>query len=129
MERYRNDGIICVMDRFPQLEAEGENDGPKVCVYEKIFGDTWFIRKLKVAEQKQMAIVKKIKPDIVFRLNISAETSMSRKPEQRNIEQFRNKITSLNKITFQNAKIIDINAEQPYEDELNEIKSILREYI
>lgn len=129
MDRYRNEGIICVMDRFPQLEAEGENDGPKVCVYEKIFGDTWFIRKLKAAEQKQMAIVKKIKPDIVFRLNISAETSMSRKPEQRNIEQFRNKITSLNKITFQNAKIIDINAEQPYEDELNEIKSILREYI
>ena len=78
-------------------------------------------------EEKHLGIVREIKPDLVFRLNISAETSMARKPEQQDIEVFRQKIEDLRKISFQGARIVDIDAEQPLEDEILQIKRIIWE--
>lgn len=129
MQQYKLNGGISLLDRYPQIEVEGQNDGPKVCNYERIFGNTWYIRRMKKKEKESMSIVKYVIPDLVFRLNISAETSMARKPEQKDIEMFKQKIIDLNRINFQGATIIDIDAEQPYSDELLEIKSILWRYI
>lgn len=129
MQRYRLNGGISLLDRYPQIEMEARNDGPKIGQYEKMFGKNIFAKILKKKESQQLEIVKFIKPDLVFRLNISANTSMSRKPEQTDIKEFQQKIDDLNGITFQGAKIIDINAEQPYEQELLEIKRILWKYI
>ena len=129
MQRYRLNGGISLLDRYPQIEMEGRNDGPKIPVYESMIGSTHLTKRLKRNEEKQLSIVKSIKPDIIFRLNISAETSMARKPEQKDISEFQGKIDDLKKITFQNAFIIDIDAEQPYDDELLEIKRILWNYI
>ena len=129
MQQYKLNGGISLLDRYPQIEVDGQNDGPKVCIYERIFGDTWYIRRLKKKEKDCMSIVKHVVPDVVFRLNISASTSMARKPEQKDIEVFKQKIVDLNRITFQGATIIDIDAEQPYEEELLEVKRVLWRYI
>lgn len=125
MQRYRLNGGISLLDRYPQIEYSGMNDGPKIVEYRDTFASKRWIDRMIRKENKKLGIVKKIKPDIIFRLNITAETSMSRKPEQKNIDLFRRKIEDLNKISFQGARIIDINAEQPYESELLEIKKIL----
>ena len=129
MYRYRLNGGISVLDRFPQIEMERQNDGPKVCIYRDIFGETFFIKRAMKKEKNRLDIVKSIKPDLIFRLNISAEVSMKRKPEQTDIDMYRKKIEDLNKITFQGAQIIDIDAEQPYEKEILEIKKILWKFI
>ena len=125
MQKYRLNGGISLLDRYPQIELSGMNDGPKIIEFRETFVQKAGIDHLIQNERDKLSIVKDIKPDVIFRLNISAETSMARKPEQKNIELFRRKIEDLNRITFQNARIIDINAEQPYEHELLEIKRIL----
>ena len=129
MHRYRLNGGISVLDRYPQIEKAAQNDGPKIPRYMELFGDTAFMRRCQRRENKYLSIVREIKPDLVFRLNVSAETSMARKPDQIDIEHFRKKSEELKQITFQNANIIDIDAEQPYAEELLQIKKILWKYI
>jgi len=125
MQKYRLNGGISLLDRYPQIEYAGMNDGPKIVEYRDSFAEKKWIDRMIKKESEKLDIVRWVKPDVIFRLNISAETSMARKPEQKNIETFRRKIEELNKITYQGATIVDIDAEQPYEVELLEIKRIL----
>ena len=129
MHRYRLNGGISVLDRFPQFEMAGQNDGPKVPGYVDVFGEKSFIKRRIGKEAERLSIVKEIKPNLIFRLNISVDTCISRKPENRNRDVFEKKIRDLNQLKFQGAKIIDIDAEQPYEKELLEIKKHLWLYI
>lgn len=129
MHRYRLNGGISVLDRFPQIEMDGQNDGPKVPGYVEVFGRKKFIKRRIEKEAERLSIVKEIKPDLIFRLNISVDTCISRKPENKNRADFEKKIHDLNQLKFQGAKIIDIDAEQPYEKELLEIKRHLWMYI
>lgn len=125
MNRYRLNGGISIMDRYPQIELVGKNDGPKIVEYRETFENKGLIDRFIRREAKALSIVRKVKPDVVFRLNISAETSMHRKPEQDNIDEFRKKADDLKNITFQEARIIEIDAQQPYDQELLSIKSVL----
>lgn len=122
MNRYRLEGGISLLDRYPQIEIEGQNDGPKIIVYRRQLDKSILLDKLCKKEKKLLGIVREIKPDVVFRLNIAAETSMKRKSEQKDIIVFKKKIEQLNKITFQNAYLIDIDAEQNYQEEVLCIK-------
>ena len=125
MQRYRLNGGICLLDRYPQTQVAGMNDGPKIVGFRDHTEPKSAIDRMIRKENEALDIVNRIRPDVVFRLKISAETSMARKPEQQNIESFRKKIENLDRITFGGARIIDIDAEQPYEQELTEIKRIL----
>lgn len=129
MHQYRLNGGICILDRFPQIEIIGQNDGPKVPVYANILGENVFVNRKKKTENKYLGIVKQIKPDIIFRLNISVDTCISRKPENKDREMFARKIKDLNKLTFQGTNIVDVNAEAPYDIELLEIKKHLWQFI
>lgn len=129
MQRYRLNGGISLLDRYPQIEVNGVNDGPKISGYVDSFVEKGWVTRLMKKEMDRLGIVREIKPDIIFRLNISAETSMKRKPEQKDIELFRQKVRDLEKITFQGALIIDIDAGQPFEEEVLMIKKILWGYM
>ena len=122
MSRYRLNGGISLLDRFPQIEVAGCNDGPKISAMKTLFQNPRVLDRLIEKEKKQLSIVKTVKPDVVFRLQISAEESMRRKPEQTNIEVYREKKRMLEIIGFQGAPIIDIDAQAPYEEELLVIK-------
>ena len=125
MNSYRNIGGISFTDRYPQTESVGCNDGPKVPPFTEVLGDSRYIQRCKRNEEKCLSIVEHVKPDLIFRLNITAETSMRRKPEQKNIKVYQKKIDLLNDVRFKGARIIDIDAEQPREQELLEIKRII----
>lgn len=132
MQRYRLNGGICLLDRYPQIESPGINDGPKAPGYVTILGDNWYTRRMVKLERKKLEIVKTVKPDLVFRLNITPEISVQRKEKYQTaekVESARQKIEKLNAIHFQHAKIIDIDATKPYEEELLQIKRILWQYI
>ena len=45
MYRYKLNGGISVLDRFPQIEIIGQNDGPKMPVFESYFGEKSFVKK------------------------------------------------------------------------------------
>jgi thymidylate kinase len=127
MNRYRLAGGVSLLDRYPQIELAGKNDGPKIAGYRARVDRSRLLDRLAQKEERRLALVREIRPDLIFRLNISAETSMARKPEQQDIETFRGKIQELRQITFQGARIVDIDAEQPFERELLEIKRIIWE--
>ena len=127
--RYKLNGGISVLDRFPQVEIEGQNDGPKMPTFIKFFGDKKYVRKRMLQESRYLDIVKVVKPDIIFRLNISVETCLNRKPENTNRVMFEKKISDLNRLHFQNANIVNIDAEKTYSEELLTIKKYLWNYI
>ena len=125
MNIYRLNGGICILDRYPQIESSGQNDGPKMGLYKHYFENKHFYKKFVKKEQKYLSIIKEIKPDIVFRLNISPEMTLKRKDEIKDVNWAKEKIEQLKSITFQGANIYEINTEQPYENELLEIKTII----
>ena len=125
MVRYKRKGGIVITDRYPQMESMGMNDGLKVETYLKKYPSSLILKLFKKLEQSYVGKSVENKPDVVFRLNISAETSMERKPEQKNIDIFQQKIDKLKDITFNNSYIIDIDAERPYNDELLLLKKTI----
>lgn len=129
MQRYKLNGGISLLDRYPQIELPGQNDGPKVGTYIQILGRNMITKMLERKEKTRLGIVTEIRPDAVFRLNISPETSKNRKPEQSDILENKKKIDDLRSIHFQGVKIYEVNAELPYEEELLSIKRILWELI
>lgn len=128
MHQYRLNGGISVLDRYPQIEICGQNDGPKISGYNKMLRSA-LVARIEKKEEKYLSIVKYIRPDIVFRLNISAETGLKRKIEHNDLAFHQRKINELNKLHFQGAKIIEVDAEKPYEIELLDIKRELWRYI
>ena len=129
MYQYKLNGGVCILDRWPQVEKEKQNDGPKIVCYKNVFGEKPFLKRMIKQENERLGIVKTIKPDIIFRLNISLDTCMTRKTEHVNKDYFERKIIELNQLNFQGANIVEVDAEQSYETELLFIKRILWKYI
>lgn len=122
MERYRMNGGYSILDRFPQLQSEGLNDGLKLKKFANRLGSR-HIAKLAEKEEKMMQIVKRVQPDLLFRLVITPETSMKRKPEeQTDYDSIKRKADQFHEIQYSAVKVIDIDAEKPYEEVLLEIK-------
>lgn len=128
MHKYRLNGGITILDRYPQIEINGQNDGLKIPGYKRLLRSS-LVSKLEDKEKNYLTIVKYIKPDVVFRLNISAETGLKRKIEHKDIAFHQRKISELNELHFQGAKIIEVDAEKSYELEILEIKRELWKYI
>ena len=128
MHRDRSNSVISIIDRFPQIQQKNVNDGPKLEYYSRCLNS----RVLENLAEKELALLRvaeEIQPDLVFRLNISAEVSMKRKPEQKNIKHFQYKIKTLKDIKFSKARVIDINAEKDYNSVFSEIIEIIKSEI
>lgn len=129
MHKYRMSGGFSILDRYPQLEHENINDGLKLKEYSKILGSN-LIKKLSEKEEKLMQIVKEIYPNLVFRLDISPSVSMARKPEEQiDIKSVQNKIEGIRSLKFEKSNLIEVNAEENYDDELLFIKQQIWESI
>ncbi len=81
-----------------------------------------------------MSVVKVIKPDVVFRLNVGVQTALKRKEDLIKddpiaVAKFRNKVENVKRLNYQGAAIVEIDAEQPFADELLQIKRIIWEKV
>lgn len=129
MHKYRLNGGYSILDRFPQLEHESINDGLKLKKYAQILNSRMILR-LARKEEEMMQIVHEIYPDIVFRLNISAETAMSRKPNEHfDIKPIEFKVKAVKSLKFEHSLLIEVDAEQAYDKELLIIKRKIWECI
>ncbi|SFU66115.1 hypothetical protein [Butyrivibrio sp. M55] len=123
VKKYVEAGGICVMDRFPQLERNNENDGPKLG---NLKGNNYIKNMMVEAEYKNLVKAISMQPDIIFRLNIDIDTCIRRKSEHTNKRTaFMNKLESLKRINYAGAKVVEIDATKPYAEELLEIKTII----
>jgi thymidylate kinase len=117
-KRMSRTGSVVICDRFPQLDVKGMNDGPH------LHADDWCANM----EMKQFAKVRKNDADLVFRLLVSPEVACARKPEH-NSDMIHVKCENIGKISFGSAKVIDIDADKPYEQVLLQVKREVWKYL
>jgi len=122
MHKYRLNGGVSIVDRYHQLQLPDMNDGLKIKKFSRLLNNK-YITYLEQKEYKLMKIVELLYPDIIFRLNISTEVSMQRKPEENtDYNYLKYKTESLKELSFENSLIYEIDAEKSYDEVLIEIK-------
>lgn len=104
-------GVVVVTDRYPQAEVPGFHfDGPGLVAPEVAKG---LVGRLAIREQRLYEYMASYVPDLVIRLNIDADTAHARKPDHK-LTMLRDKARVIPTLTFNGARIIDLDAGAPY---------------
>jgi thymidylate kinase len=108
-------GLFVLTDRYPQDEILGFNDGPLLARLSR--APDW----LRRFEASSYALTRRLTPDLVLKLTVTLETAVRREPEMQPtvVEQ---RIESVKKLKFPGATVVSIDAEQPLERVILEIK-------
>ena len=122
--RYTRKGGIALFDRYPQDQFLGINDGPKI--REMLLphvpnGLKWLAKLYAAREESIISDAVKINPSLVFKLQLSPEESIRRRPND-NIDVITRKHNIVKALEFPSSKVMEISAVQPYHEELNQIK-------
>lgn len=110
MMRLRAEGNAIIADRFPQLGVPGPMDGLGLASARQ----TGLVGMLARAERRRYAAMAAYAPDLVLRLNVSLDVAMARKPDHR-VTSLARKIADVPLLSFEDAPIVEIDAEQPLE--------------
>jgi thymidylate kinase len=109
MLALRQQGLIVIADRYPQLDFPNAIDGPELSVTAE---GSDFVRRLAQREQAAFEWMTSYRPDLVIRLNVDLDTAHTRKPDHRR-EALGRKIEIIPKLTFGGAPIAEVDASQP----------------
>ncbi len=119
--KYVRKGGIALYDRFPQTQFSGIYDGPKIAVRYLETGGGFVVRMLARREERALKKAQRYQPDLMFKLVLPPEESIRRKPDH-TIEEVRPKSEITGKLVFEHSDTREIDATQPYDEELLEIK-------
>lgn len=108
-------GVVVIADRYPQDEELGYNDGPLLPRLR------WAPRWLLRFEARAYALTRRLPPDLVIRLDVSAETAARREPSM-DPAVIRERIAALRRLKFPGARLVRIDAEQPLPEVLRAVK-------
>jgi hypothetical protein len=122
-------GSIVICDRYP-LEGihrvmggvRPPMDGPRIawmCKGEEIKGITAYLSKIEQDTYQKIS-----PPDYLILLHVSPAVSLQRKPDHTR-KEIESKIQAIERMDRQGLQIIDIDADQPFERTLLQIKSAL----
>ncbi len=114
MMTLRQQGLIIIADRFPQLDFPSAFDGPDMSVDAE---GSRFVQWLAQREQNAFEWMTSYRPDLAIRLNVDLDTACARKPDHRR-EALKRKIEITPRLTLNGAKIVEIDANQPLEQVL-----------
>jgi thymidylate kinase len=109
MMALRNEGLIIIADRYPQLDIPSAADGPDMSVDAQ---GGRFVHWLAQREQTAFEWMTSYTPDLVIRLNVGVETAFARKPDHSR-EALERKTKIIPRLTLNDAPIVEIDAEQP----------------
>lgn len=121
--KFADKGGVVILDRFPQIQYEGINDGPKICMMLKKTSNQvlkTYIQSYALLEEKYLKKAVKIMPDLIVKLILPVEISLKRKPEE-NASVVRRKHDIVEKLKFEGSTCICVDATMPYEDEIIKI--------
>lgn len=111
-------GLVVVADRYPQNQIARFNDGP--LLPRATYAPSW----LRRFEARAYARAHAMPPDLVIKLQVSAETADRREPEM-DRALIRERITALERLSFPGAHVVCVDAEQP----LSEVLRLVRHEI
>ncbi|MFK8257632.1 hypothetical protein ACFL9S_07585 [Erwinia sp. AnSW2-5] len=109
-------GVLVISDRYPQAEISGFHyDGPGIGVERVPDGFLTRLAKRENRLYQQMALYR---PELVIRLGVDIDTAFSRKPDH-DYDELRDKISVMEKINYNDAKIIELDSRAPYGEVLD----------
>ena len=121
--RYMEKGGIPLFDRFPQTQFEGIYDGPKIGDYYRQSGlDFGIVKRLAKREYRFFEKIQCYQPQLVFKLMLSPEESIRRKPFE-NLEAVTRKHEITQQLQFPNSAVYVVDATQDYQQEIVFIKN------
>jgi thymidylate kinase len=108
-------GVIVIADRYPQDEDLTYNDGPLLPRLK------WAPQWLCALEARAYALARRLPPDLIIKLVVSAETAARREP---NMDQavIRTRVAALRQLTFPGARVVCVDAERPLAEVLRTVK-------
>lgn len=116
-------GCLLIIDRYPQAEVPGFRvDGPQLA---KAEGGNYWIRILRKSERRLYHWMASYPPALLIRLNIDEQTAHFRKPDHA-LSALREKIETLPQLTFNGAKILDLDAREPESKIIDESLRMIR---
>lgn len=122
-ERYLRKGGVPLFDRFPQLQYEGIYDGPKIAEsYRETGLDYSLIKIMAKVERRYIEKIQKYQPGLVFKLMLSPEESIRRKPFE-DLEAVTRKHEITKQLQFYDSEVHIIDATQDYQQEILMIKN------
>jgi thymidylate kinase len=108
-------GLVVVTDRYPQDEYPEYNDGP-------LLGRlNWAPPWLREFERKAYALARRLPPDLVIKLEVTEATAAKREPDM-DPETVRRRIELVRRLAFADARVVRVDAEQPLECVLGQVK-------
>lgn len=121
--RARNLGMVVICDRFPQAQLPGLNDGPWLGHWLR---DSSFIRR--TVARRELAAIRLAEhhaPDLVVKLHVPLHTAQARRANTPT-EQLAQKSREIRALQYPGARrTVDIDASQPLERVLLEVKRAL----
>ncbi len=126
--KYTQSGAIALFDRFPQTTYFGIYDGPKIQSrqFSGFFG--LMVNLLSKLELYYLNKSQDHQPKVCVKLLLPVEESLRRKPFEKE-ELIRRKAEITKNLEFNTSQVYEIDATQPYQQELLEIKKIIWNYI
>jgi hypothetical protein len=122
MLALRRQGIVILTDRYPQAEIPGFYDGPGLSAARAGSRAVALLAAREAAMYRWMA---GFHPDLVIRIAIGLDTAAARKPDHRR-DLLAEKIAVTPLLTFDGARIVDVDGEQPYPIVRAEVLTLIR---
>ncbi len=117
-DRYMKNGGIPLFDRFPQVQFEGIYDGPKINHYCQQKGiSNGIVKWMARREQRYLEKMQCFQPTLVFKLMLTPEESIRRKPFE-NLETVTLKHEITQQLQFPNSAVYTVDATQDYQQEI-----------
>jgi len=121
--RARDRGMIVIADRYPQLQLAGFNDGPLLA--DLAASRSSFLRHLAEWESAPYRRADVQPPDIVVRLDVSADVAERRKPETGRSEIER-RVKAVRALRYrEGAAVVDVNADRPAAEVFQQVRTAI----
>ena len=121
--KYMERGGVPLFDRFPQAQFDGIYDGPKIGNYYRQNGlDFSVVKRMAKREYRYIEKIQDHQPRLVFKLMLSPEESIRRKPFE-NLEVVARKHEITKQLQFPNSVVYVVDATQNYQQEMVFIKN------
>jgi hypothetical protein len=113
--RATNRGLFVLADRYPQDQIRGFNDGPLLT---RLTVAPGWLRRWEAAAY---ALADRLPPDLVIKLVVTPETAARREPEM-DPAIIRERIAALQRLQFPGARVVCVDAEQPFTQVIRAVK-------
>lgn len=116
--KARNNGMLVLVDRYPQIKNPGYSDGPLLTRYLTQRG---LCKYVALWEYKIYDMAAKNMPDLMIKLTVPTEIAIMRKPEM-TVEEIQRKKTAINAMDTA-LHMIEIDTSCPMSESLGKIMS------